>query len=100
MNKAGLVAQLAPHFGDNKAAAGRALEAVLAAVADQLAQGERVSINGFGVFEPVHRPERNVRNPATGSTKRAEETYVVRFRPGQELKDRVADLVHAPRRTS
>lgn len=96
MNKAELVAELAKHFGDNKAEAARALNAVVETISELVARGEKVSITGFGAFERVYRDARLVRNPATGERKQAEETYVPRFRAGTELKAKVAAAAGAP----
>lgn len=86
MNKAELIEALAAHFGGNKAEAGRMLNIVMETIIHETARHGKVGITGFGVFEKVHREERVVRNPRTGERKTAEETYVVRFRPGSDMK--------------
>ena len=96
MNKAGLVEQLAVHFNGNKAEAGRALEAMMSTIMQLVAQGEHIVLTGFGVFEYVHRPDRLVRNPATGSSKPAPAIDIPRFRPGLEFKQMVADTPKNP----
>ena len=88
MNKQQLVDAVAERLGDRKAAA-VAVEAVLGTVTGALAEGERVSIFGFGVFEKVDRAARTARNPSTGGTVQVPATSVPRFRAGQALKDAV-----------
>ena len=90
MNKAQLISELAGHFEGSKAEAARALNAVVQTITEQVATGDKVAITGFGVFEKFDRPARVVRNPRTGERKQAEATSVVRFRPGTDLKARVA----------
>lgn len=90
MNKAELIGSLAgDHFGGNKAAAARALNAVVESISSGLADTGRVSITGFGVFEVAHRDSRMVRNPRTGERKQADAVDLPRFRPGNDLKERV-----------
>ena len=88
MNKQQLVDAVGERLGDRKAAA-VAVEAVLDTVTGALAEGERVSIFGFGVFEKVDRAARTARNPSTGGTVQVPATSVPRFRAGQALKDAV-----------
>ena len=96
MNRQQLVDAVGERLGDRKAAAA-AVEAVLETVTGALAQGERVSIFGFGVFEKVDRAARTARNPATGGTVDVPATSVPRFRPGQALKDAVSGRSRADR---
>lgn len=88
MNKQQLVDAVGERLGDRKTAAA-AVEAVLDTVSGTLAQGERVSLFGFGVFEKVDRAARTARNPSTGGTVQVPATSVPRFRAGQALKDAV-----------
>ena len=88
MNKQQLVDAVGERLGDRKTAA-TAVDAVLATVSGALADGERVSLFGFGVFEKVERAARTARNPSTGGTVQVPATSVPRFRAGQALKDAV-----------
>jgi len=88
MNRQQLVDAVGERLGDRRAAA-VAVEAVLDTVTAALAEGERVAIFGFGVFEKVDRAARTARNPSTGGTVDVPATAVPRFRPGQALKDAV-----------
>jgi DNA-binding protein HU-beta len=66
MNKRDLIDAIADRMGDKKTAT-EAVNAVLEAIQAAVAQGDKVSITGFGVFEKSDRPARTARNPATGA---------------------------------
>lgn len=95
MNKQQLVDAVGERLGDRKTAA-VAVEAVLETVTGALAEGERVSLFGFGVFEKVDRAARTARNPSTGGTVEVPATSVPRFRAGQALKDAVSGRSSRP----
>ncbi|MFS0704660.1 HU family DNA-binding protein [Cellulomonas sp. 179-A 9B4 NHS] len=76
--------------GGTRAQASEAVEAVLTEITAALVAGERVTLTGFGTFEPVARAERFARNPRTGETVRVAATTVTRFRPGAGLRAAVA----------
>lgn len=88
MNKQQLIEAVGERLGDRRTAA-TAVDAVLDTLTTSLAEGERVAIFGFGVFEKVDRAARTARNPSTGGTVDVPATSVPRFRPGQALKDAV-----------
>ena len=95
MNKQQLVDAVGERLGDRKTAA-VAVDAVLETVTGALAEGERVSLFGFGVFEKVDRAARTARNPSTGGTVQVAATSVPRFRAGQALKDAVGGKSSRP----
>ena len=97
VNKAELIEALSAHYDGSKAEAAKALNAVVETITHKTAQGEKVSITGFGVFEKVHRAARIVRNPRTGERKRAKATAVPRFRAGTDLKAFVSGAKKVPR---
>ena len=101
MNRQQLVDAVGERLGDRRTAAA-AVEAVLDTVTAALADGERVALFGFGVFEKVDRAARTARNPSTGGTVQVPATSVPRFRAGQALKDAVNGRSSKPtaRRTS
>ena len=88
MNKQQLIDAVGERLGDRRTAA-TAVDAVLDTLTTSMAEGERVALFGFGVFEKVDRAARTARNPATGGTVDVPATSVPRFRPGQALKDAV-----------
>ncbi|MBO9556374.1 MAG: HU family DNA-binding protein [Cellulomonas sp.] len=76
--------------GATRAQAAAAVDAVLDAITASLAAGERVTLTGFGTFEPAERSARTARNPRTGTAVEVAATTVARFRPGTALRAAVA----------
>jgi DNA-binding protein HU-beta len=64
-----------------------------------VARGEKVTITGFGTFEPQRRAPRTARNPRTGDPVEVPETTVPAFRPGQRFRDVVSGKVPPQRFT-
>ncbi|MDP2760201.1 MAG: HU family DNA-binding protein [Sideroxyarcus sp.] len=88
-NKADLIEAIAQSADLSKAAAGRALEAVIASIKDSLKNGEQVSLVGFGTFYVGERAARDGRNPLTGAAIKIKAAKIPRFRASQGLKDAV-----------
>lgn len=76
--------------GASHAQAAHAVDAVLHEITAALVAGERVSLTGFGTFEPVARPERTARNPRTGEPVQVAAATVARFRAGAGLRGALA----------
>ena len=66
-----------------------AVNAMLQAIHNALAKGERVQLTGFGTFEVKDRPARVCRNPRTGEKVQVAATKVPAFKPGKALKEAV-----------
>ena len=90
MNKAQFIAYLAPHFGDSKKEAARAVEVVFDSIVRNISKGEDVMINDFGKFKKVDRKARMGRNPFTGETIKIKASKKARFLPAKALKEVVA----------
>ncbi len=73
----------------SKAAAGRALDATIAAVQGSLKKGGMVTLVGFGTFYVGKRAARSGRNPRTGAAIKIKAAKVPKFRAGKGLKDAV-----------
>ena len=89
MNKSELIDQIADSADISKAAAGRALDATVAAVKTALKKGGEVSLVGFGTFYVGKRAARTGRNPQTGASIKIKAAKVPKFRAGKGLKDAV-----------
>ena len=89
MNKTELIDQIAEAAEISKAAAGRALDATVAAVKETLKNGDTVSLIGFGTFYVGERAARTGRNPRTGKALKIKAAKVPKFRAGKGLKDAV-----------
>ncbi|MBL8519227.1 MAG: integration host factor subunit beta [Betaproteobacteria bacterium] len=71
-----------------------AVKTMLDAMAQTLAQGDRIEIRGFGSFGLNDRPPRMGRNPKTGEKVLVPRKRVPHFKAGKELRERV-DLIDA-----
>ncbi|MEC9198687.1 HU family DNA-binding protein [Donghicola tyrosinivorans] len=91
MTKTQLVAALAEEMGADKKAATAALDAVTAIITREVAEGGAVTLPGVGKFYCRERPERMVRNPATGESIKKEADKVVKVTIAKALKDSVND---------
>ena len=85
MNKRDLIDAISGRLGDKKTAT-EALNAVLDTIQSAVANGDKVAITGFGVFEKADRPARTARNPATGEPIDVAASSVPKFRPGADFK--------------
>jgi nucleoid DNA-binding protein len=88
MNKAELVNLVQKELGKDvsKAAAERALNAVLAGIQRGVKSGSPVQLVGFGTFRMSKRPARMGRNPKTGEPIQIRASKTVRFSAGTGLK--------------
>ena len=86
MNKAELIEVVAARIDSSKKDAGEAVQAVVDAITEAVARGQKVSISGFGVFEKAARPARTYRKPSTGEAISKVATAVPKFRPGGDFR--------------
>lgn len=89
MNKSELIDAIALSADISKAAAGRALDATLEAIAEGLRDGDPINLVGFGTFQVKDRAARAGRNPQTGETIQIKASRVPGFKAGKALKDAV-----------
>ncbi|MCV6599189.1 MAG: HU family DNA-binding protein [Alphaproteobacteria bacterium] len=89
MNKTELVTAIAEGAELTKADATRALEATLEAVIETVAAGDKVSLVGFGTFQPSERKATTGRNPKTGEAIQIAAATLPKFKAGKAFKDRV-----------
>jgi DNA-binding protein HU-beta len=89
MTKTQLVATLAEDMGTDKKSAAAALEAVCGLITREVSGGGAVTLPGVGKFYCRERPERTVRNPATGETRQAPADKVVKVTIAKALKESV-----------
>jgi DNA-binding protein HU-beta len=87
MNKGQLIEAVATELGGSKAAAGRAIDAVIDSITQGVEKDDAVTIAGFGTFIKKHRPPRTGRNPATGEPMDIKASKTVNFKASQSLKE-------------
>ena len=98
MNKGELKDAVAEASGLSGADAERALDAVLDTITKTVAKGEKVTIPGFGTFEPRERSARTGRNPQTGAEIQIAASTVPGFKAGAKFKAAVSGPVLPVRR--
>jgi DNA-binding protein HU-beta len=89
MTKTQLVATLAEEMGSDKKTASAALDAMASVITREVANGGAVTLPGIGKVMCRARPERQVRNPATGETMTKAADKVVKVSIAKALKDSV-----------
>ena len=89
MTKSELSTQVAAQASLTKASADAAVNAVFSAITDALANGETVTLTGFGTFSVRTRGARQGRNPRTGESIAIAASNVPAFKAGKALRDAV-----------
>ena len=89
MNKTQLIQKIAENGNMTKKDAEVALKAVIDAISDAVAAGEKVQVSGFGSFDVKARDARMGRNPKTGEAVEIAASKRVVFSAAQVLKDKI-----------
>lgn len=89
MNKTELIDAVAEGADISKAAATRAVDTMLDSISKSLANGNQVTLVGFGTFSVKERAARTGRNPRTGEPIDIPAAKVPGFKAGKALKDAV-----------
>ncbi|MEM0936459.1 MAG: HU family DNA-binding protein [Pseudomonadota bacterium] len=89
MTKTQLVAALAEKIEVDRKTAGAALDAITGIITDEVSSGGAVTLPGVGKIYCRERPERMVRNPATGEQIKKEADKQVKVTIAKALKDSV-----------
>lgn len=88
MNKAELIESVQKELGSDtsKAAAERAVEAVIGSIAKGIKKDKAVQLIGFGTFSVSKRAARTGVNPQTGEKIKIKASKSVKFKAGTKLK--------------
>ena len=89
MNKTELIAAVAEKAEISKKDAEKAVKAFTDVVSEELVNGGKIQLVGFGTFEVSERPAREGRYPRTGETMTIAATKTPKFKAGKALKDMV-----------
>jgi DNA-binding protein HU-beta len=89
MNKGELIESVSAAVDMPKATAGKVIDAVFDTITGSLANGEMVSLIGFGSFSVRERAARTGRNPRTGATLDIPASNAPVFKASKNLKDAV-----------
>jgi DNA-binding protein HU-beta len=90
MNKGELVDKVAEKASVTKKVADSVLSAAIEAIMEVVSSGDKVTLVGFGSFEPRERKAREGRNPKTGEAMEIPATKVPAFSAGKQFKEMVA----------
>lgn len=89
MNKSELISAVAEASDLSKAAAGKAVDAVLSSITQALKEADDVTLIGFGTFTVRERAARTGRDPRSGKPIEIKASKVPSFKAGKALKDAV-----------
>lgn len=90
MRKQELVKAVAQAMGSSETEATKAVNTVFEVIESSLAEGDDVTVSGFGSFKVVERSAREGRNPQTGEAMTISAKKAPVFRAGTQLKRAVA----------
>ncbi|RCJ42517.1 DNA-binding protein [Nostoc punctiforme NIES-2108] len=90
MNKGELVDAVAAKTNITKKQADEIISAFLSVVTEAVANGEKITLVGFGSFERRDRSEREGRNPKTNEPMTIPATKVPAFSAGKQFREKVA----------
>lgn len=89
MNKTELVAAIADKTELSKKDSEKALKAFIDVVSEELKNGGKIQLVGFGTFEVSERAARTGKNPQTGAAIQIPASKAPKFKAGKALKDAV-----------
>jgi len=89
VSKGELVDAIAAKAGVSKKLASTVLASTLDVIVESVANGDKVSLIGFGTFDSKHRAAREGRNPNTGEKLLIPESKMPTFSFGKGFKDAV-----------
>lgn len=95
MTKKEIVKTISEEIGLTQLKTKEIVQKTFDAIVETLVDERRIELRNFGVFEVKKRAARKARNPRTGDRVDVPEKYVVTFKPGKEMEERVRQLEQA-----
>lgn len=92
MTKKEIVRTISEEIGLTQLQTKEIVQKTFNAIVEALVEDERIELRNFGVFEVKRRAPRKARNPRTGEKVSVPEKFVVTFKPGKEMEERVREL--------
>lgn len=89
MTKKEIVKTISEEIGLSQAKTKEIVQKTFDAIIDALVSERRIEFRNFGVFEVKKRAARKARNPQTGEMVIVPERFVVTFKPGKEMDQKV-----------
>jgi integration host factor subunit beta len=95
VTKKEIVKQISEEIGLTQLKTKEIVQKTFDAIIDTLVTERRIELRNFGVFEVKKRAARKARNPRTGERVDVAEKFVVTFKPGKEMEEKVLELDRA-----
>lgn len=92
MTKKEIVRTISEEIGLTQLQTKEIVQKTFDAIVEALVAERRIELRNFGVFEVKRRAPRKARNPRTGDKVFVPEKFVVTFKPGKEMEERVKEL--------
>jgi nucleoid DNA-binding protein len=92
MTKKEIVKNISEEIGLTQLKTKEIVQKTFDAIVETLVTEGRIELRNFGVFEVKRRAPRKARNPKTGDKVDVPAKYVVTFKPGKEMEERVRQL--------
>ena len=92
MTKKEIVRTISEEIGLTQLQTKEIVQKTFDAIVKALVAERRIELRNFGVFEVKRRAPRKARNPRTGDKVFVPEKFVVTFKPGKEMEERVKEL--------
>ena len=92
MTKKEIVRTISEEIGLTQLKTKEIVQKTFDAIVETLVEDGRIELRNFGVFEVKRRAPRKARNPRTGDKVDVPEKFVVTFKPGKEMEERVHEL--------
>lgn len=92
MTKKEIVKDISEQIGLTQLKTKEIVQKTFDAIVKTLVEDGRIELRNFGVFEVKKRAARKARNPRTGDKVFVPEKFVVTFKPGKEMEERVRQL--------
>lgn len=93
MTKKEIVKTIAEEIGLTQLKTKEIVQRTFDTIVETLVSEGRVELRNFGVFEVKRRAARQARNPRTGDKVEVPEKFVVTFKPGKDMEERVQRMV-------
>ena len=92
MTKKEIVKTISEEIGMTQLKTKEIVQKTFNAIVNTLVEDHRIELRNFGVFEVKRRAARKARNPRTGDKVFVPEKFVVTFKPGKEMEERVREM--------
>jgi integration host factor subunit beta len=89
LSKSEIIETLANKFNLSADTSKYAVNSILNKMSNAFASGNRVEIRRFGSFTVQKHEPRKWRNPKTGKSMNIEAQYLIHFKPGEPLRNKI-----------